>query len=86
MEVVQYKARFVVHCFSQRLNIDYKETYSPLMDTITYKYLISLTLHKRLNMCLMDAVVAYVHVTLDNDIYMKILEGFKMPKACKSNS
>lgn len=35
-------------------------------------------------MNLMDVVTAYLYGSLDNDIYMKIPEGLKMPKACCS--
>ena len=35
-------------------------------------------------MRLMDVVTAYLYESLDNDIYMKIPEGFKMPEALNS--
>ena len=28
----------------------------------------------------MDVITAYLHGSLNNDIYMKILEGFQMPE------
>ena len=34
----------------------------------------------------MDVVTAYLNGSLDNDIYMKIPEGFKLPKAYNMNS
>ena len=40
-EIVQYKARLVVQGFSQLLGIDYDETYSPVMDVITFHATIS---------------------------------------------
>ena len=40
-EIVRYKARLVAQDFSQRPEIDYEETYSPVMDAITFRYLIS---------------------------------------------
>ena len=51
------------------------------MDTITFRYLIKLALQERLEIHLMDVVTAYLYGSLDNEIYMKILEGFKMPEA-----
>ena len=42
-EVVRYKARLVAQRFLQRPNIDFDETYSPVMDSITFRYLISMT-------------------------------------------
>ena len=49
-EIMRYKARLVVQGFSQHPRIDYEETYSPVMDFITLRYLISLVVSKKLNM------------------------------------
>jgi len=84
-EIVRYKARLVAQGFTQRPGIDYEETYSPVVDAITFRFLISLAVNKRLDMHLMDVVTAYLYGSLDNDIYMKIPEGFKMPEICKSS-
>ena len=62
--------------------VRYDETYSPDMDMITFRFLISLVLFEKLEMRLMDIVTAYLYGSLDSDIYMKIPEGFKMPDAC----
>ena len=83
-EVTRYKARLVAQGFSQRPGIDYEETYSPVMDAITFRYLISLAVSKRLEMRLMDVVTAYLYGSLDSDIYMKVPEGFKLPEALSS--
>lgn len=56
------------------------------MDAITFRYLISLVVHEKLDMHLMDVVTAYLYGSLDNEIYMKIPEGFKMPNAHNSKS
>ncbi|KAI3720027.1 hypothetical protein L6452_20934 [Arctium lappa] len=80
-EIMRYKARLVAQGFSQRPGIDYEETYSPVMDEITFRYLISLAVSENLEMRLMDVVTAYLYGSLDSDIYMKIPEGFKMPEA-----
>ena len=61
--------------------IDYEETYSPFMDAITFHFLISLVVPKGLDMRLMDVITKNLYGSMDNDIYMKILEGFKLPKA-----
>ena len=51
------------------------------MDAITFRFLISLAIPKELDMCLMDVITTYLYKSMDNDIYMKIPEGFKLPKA-----
>ncbi|KAM2146080.1 hypothetical protein ACFX1R_049562 [Malus domestica] len=38
-EIMHYKARLVAQGFSQCLKIDYDETYSSVMDVITFHYL-----------------------------------------------
>ena len=74
-EIMRYKARLVAQGFSQRPGVDYEETYSPVVDAITFRYLISLAVSEGLDMRLMDVVTAYLYGSLDSDIYMK------MPKA-----
>ncbi|RVW17178.1 Retrovirus-related Pol polyprotein from transposon RE1 [Vitis vinifera] len=80
-EIIRYKARLVAQGFSQRPGIDYEETYSPVMDAITFRFLISLAVSEGLDMRLMDVITAYLYGSMDNDIYMKIPEGFKLPDA-----
>ena len=70
--------------FSQRPGINYEETYSPVMDAITFRYLISLTVSEGLDMRLMDVVTAYLYGSLDANVYMKIPEGFTLPEAMNS--
>ena len=56
------------------------------MDAITFRFLISLVVTESLDMRLMDVVTAYLYRSLDNDIYMKIHEGYKMHEAYNSKS
>ncbi|KAL0540982.1 hypothetical protein IC582_021009 [Cucumis melo] len=85
-EVTIYKARLVAQGFSKRPDIDYEETYSPVVDAITLRYLISLAVCENLDMHLMDVVTTYLYGSLENEIYMKIPEGFKIPESYNSNS
>ena len=81
---MRYKARLVAQGFSQIPEIDYEETYSPVMDAITFRYLISLAVSEGLDVRLMDVVIAYLYGSLDVNVYMKILEGFTLPEAINS--
>ncbi|KAL0325286.1 UNVERIFIED_CONTAM: Retrovirus-related Pol polyprotein from transposon TNT 1-94 [Sesamum radiatum] len=83
-EVVRYKARLVAQGFTQKPGIDYTEIYSPVVDATTLRFLISLSVIEQLKMQLMDVVTAYLYGSLDTNIYMRIPEGLKMPKALKS--
>ena len=69
-EITRFKARLVAQGFSQRPCIDYEETYSHVMDAITFRFLISLVVTESLDMRLMDVVTAYLYGTLDSDIYI----------------
>ncbi|KAJ9539391.1 hypothetical protein OSB04_032124 [Centaurea solstitialis] len=82
-EVIRYKARLVAQGFSQRPGIDYEETYSPVMDVITFRYLISLVVSEGLEMQLMDVVTAYLYGDLDSEIYMKVPNGLTLPDSSK---
>ena len=50
------------------------------MDANTFGYLIHLAVSEGLEMHLMDVVTAYLHGSIDSDIYMKIQEGFTLPE------
>ena len=51
------------------------------MDAITFRFLISLAVSEGLDMRLMDVITTYLYESMDNDVYMKIPEGFKLPEA-----
>jgi hypothetical protein len=85
-EVVRYKARLVAQGFTQRPGIDYNETYSPVMNGITFRYLISLAVQKRLLLQLMDVVTAYLYGSLDSDIYIKVPDGIPVPNNGKNHN
>jgi hypothetical protein len=47
-EVVRYKARVVAQAFTQRPDINFNETHSLVMNGITFRYLISLSVQNHL--------------------------------------
>ena len=73
---LRYKIRLVAQGFTQRLGIDYEETYSPVMDTVSFRYLLALSVQLKLKMYLMDVVTAYLHGNLDTKLYLKPPPGF----------
>ena len=78
-DIARYKTRLVAQGFLQKLGIDYEETHFPVMDAITFRYLISIAVYEKLYMRLIDVVTAYLYRDLDIDIYMKIREGLTLP-------
>jgi hypothetical protein len=77
--VVRYKARLVAQGFTRRPGVDFNETYSPVMNGITFRYLISLAIQKHLSLQLMDVMTAYLYGSLNSDIYIKVLDGISIP-------
>ena len=51
------------------------------MDAITFCFLTSLVVFEGLDMRLMDVITTYLYGYIDNDIYMKIHEGFRLLEA-----
>lgn len=70
-KVVRHKARLVAPGFTQVPGRDYDLTYSPVMDIITYRYLIAFSLRHRLSMHQLDIVTAYLYGKLDKVIHME---------------
>ena len=56
-----------------------------MVHAITFRYLINLVVHEKLEMLLMDIVTAYLYGSLDHNIFMKIPEAFKVPKTYKDS-
>ena len=56
------------------------------MDGITFRFLIAMAASNKLDMQLMDVVTAYLYGLLENDIYMKIPEGYKITDNTKQQS
>jgi hypothetical protein len=70
--VTRYKARLVAQGFSQVFGLDFSQTYSPVMDSTTFRFLISFATMECLRMTMMDVVTAYLYGDLDAEIYMKV--------------
>ena len=78
-EIIRCKAQLVAQGLSKRLYINYEEIYSSIMNAITFRFLISMVVSEGLDMLLMDFITADLYGSINNDIYMKIPKGFKLP-------
>ena len=83
--VIRYKIRLVVQGFTQRLVVDFHQTYSTMMDCILFRYIISLTVRLALKIYLLDVVTAYLHSTLDFILHInpppRLLKSVPKPKS-----
>jgi hypothetical protein len=50
------------------MTLNFNETHSPVMNGITFQYLISLAIQKYLSLQLIDVVIAYLYELLDSDL------------------
>ena len=68
-KIVRYIVWWVVQCFMLRSSINYEEIHSPVMDAITFYFLINLIVLEGLYIHLMGVVTTYLYGFIYNDIY-----------------
>ena len=68
--IIRYKVRFVAQGFSQRPGVDFNQTYSPVINTISFRFLLALTIQLSLHIYLLDVVTTYLHGVLDTKLFI----------------
>lgn len=69
------KARIVAKGFTQIAGVDYKETYSPVAQMTSLRLLMHLVAIHDLELHGMDVTAAFLHGTLQEEIYMRLPPG-----------
>lgn len=69
-----YKARLVARGFTQIFGIDYKKTFSPILQYKSLQMLLFLAAYYGFEIKQMDILNAYLKGNLEKEIYMEILE------------
>jgi hypothetical protein len=75
-EAPRYKARFVACGYSQRLGIDYNETYAAVVSHDSFRILKSTVATLDLEMVQLDVKTAFLYGDLEEEIYLEQPEGF----------
>lgn len=65
----RYTARWVLHGFTQRLGVDYDETFSPVVKSATVRIVLSLALSQNWPVHRLDVKNAFLHGTLSEIVY-----------------
>ncbi|KAJ1303835.1 hypothetical protein OPQ81_008256 [Rhizoctonia solani] len=75
-EIERHKARLVAKGFSQQPGVDFGEISSPVAASDSYQVLFSIVISEDLELLQLDIKMAFLHGTLDEEIYMEQPEGF----------
>lgn len=73
----KYKARFVAKGYSQRMGVDYGETFSPTADMTSVRVVLQKAAQENLLLHQMDVKTAYLHAPIDYEIYINPPEGYE---------
>ncbi|GFU70492.1 copia protein [Trichonephila clavipes] len=84
---IKYKARLVAAGFNQIKNIDYSESYSPVVNIESFRLLIALAAKLKLNVNFFDVKTAYLYGDLAETVYVLPPPGYEKligdDKVCK---
>ena len=75
--VERYKAHLVAKGFTQRKDIDYKETFSPVFMKNSFISIMALVAHFDLELHQMDVKLAFLDGDIEKEIYMLQPDSFK---------
>jgi hypothetical protein len=76
-EVIRFKARLVARGFQQQEGIDYNETFSPTVRMKSLKTLLAISAERDYEMKQIDFDTAFLNVKLDEEIFVKLPQGYK---------
>lgn len=76
-EIIRYKARLVAKGCSQVYDKYYNETFSPVVRYTSVRHLLALAVKNGLRCHQMDAITAYLHGEIHEEIYMLQPEGYE---------
>ena len=79
VEIVKYKARYVVKGFNQVLGSEYLETFAPTANLSSIHMPLALATHFHCEVFQFDVSSAYLKADLEEDVYLEQPPGFELP-------
>lgn len=76
----RFKARLVAKGFTQRKEIDYKETFAPVAKHTSLRVLLAIASSRDLEMIQLDIKTAFLYGTVQEELYMEQPEGYINPQ------
>ena len=83
----RYKARYVAKGFKQVEGLDFHETFAPTCKPETLRLILALAPQQELHLNQMDVKSAYLHSSIEEEVYLEQPEGFSEGRnlVCKLN-
>ena len=76
--IVKYKGRIVARGDYQEFGVNYTDTFAPVVRFGSIRLIIALAVHYRMKVHQVDFVTAFLNAPLDEEIYMRQPEGFRV--------
>lgn len=77
-EILRLKARLVAKGYTQKKGVDYNVVYSPATRHVAIRILLAQMAKLRLRGTMVDITGAFLHVEIDNDVYVLLPDGTKV--------
>ncbi|PLW22028.1 hypothetical protein PCASD_12473 [Puccinia coronata f. sp. avenae] len=84
--IKKYKARYIVRGFSQIFGQDYHDTWAPTATFASLRMLFTVAASNQWPIETFDITAAYLHGTIDEDVWVKVPDGMPVPKEHRGKS